>query len=61
MAAAHVAGVAALMRAANPSLDPLDVRDILMDTARPMSAPCTGCGTGLLDAGSAVEAARDSN
>jgi len=61
MAAAHVAGVAALMRAANPSLDPLDVRDILMDTARPMSAPCTGCGTGLLDAGSAVEAVRGGN
>jgi serine protease len=61
MAAAHVAGVAALMRAVNPLLDPLDVRDILMDTARPMSRPCTGCGTGLLDAARAVEAARDMN
>jgi serine protease len=59
MAAAHVAGAAVLVRAANPNLDPNEVRDILIETTRPFASWCDGCGSGLLDAGRAVEAARE--
>lgn len=57
MAAPHVAGVAALMLAANPRLSPDQVDALLTSTARPFPAPCTGCGSGIVDAGAAVAAA----
>ena len=57
-AAAHVSGTAALVRAANPVLGPQDVRDIIIDTTRPLPVSCPqGCGSGLLDAASAVRSA----
>lgn len=55
MAAPHVAGVAALMLAANPALSPAEVEQVLRDTARPLPGTCTGgCGTGIVDANAAV-------
>jgi serine protease len=60
MAAPHVAGVAALMLSVNPKLTPDQVHEYLIDTTRPMPVRCTkGCGTGLLDAGAAVDAVFD--
>jgi serine protease len=57
MAAPHVAGVAALMYALNPALTPDRVREYMVDTTRPMRVRCANaCGTGLLDAGAAVDA-----
>ncbi|NML13957.1 S8 family serine peptidase [Azohydromonas sp. G-1-1-14] len=57
MATPHVAGVAALMLAANPSLTPDQVEERLKGAVRPFPAACGGCGTGLLDANAAVDAA----
>ena len=63
MAAPHVAGVAALMLAANPNLNPGQVKQILQDTSRPfvkgMGTLCTSnsCGSGMLDADKAVKTA----
>jgi serine protease len=65
MAAPHVAGVAALLRAVDPDITPAEVAAVLRSTAAPMSASdCNGrspagllaadCGAGLLDAGAAL-------
>jgi serine protease len=67
MAAPHVAGVAALMVALESTLTPLQVRDLLQQTAVPLSdAACNGaadagltavdCGAGILDARAALAA-----
>jgi subtilisin family serine protease len=59
-AAPHVSGAAALLRAANPALEPRDVRDMIIDTASPLPVACPeGCGSGLLDVASAVRSAID--
>jgi cytochrome c553 len=64
MATPHVSGVASLMLALSPKLYPNEVRSILQSTARPHPAntTCFGvlgqCGTGLLDAASAVARVR---
>ena len=71
MAAPHVSGVISLMLAANSSLSPAQVEQILKQTARPFPVSPRGaaftcssdpaalhhCGAGLLDAGAAVRAA----
>ena len=71
MAAPHVSGVISLMLAANPTLSPAQIEQILKQTARPFSPSPRGagftcssdplalyhCGAGLLDAGAAVRAA----
>lgn len=59
MAAPHVAGVAALMRSAAPSLTPVQIEEKLKKAARPLPGTCyTGeCGAGLVDAAAAVRAA----
>jgi serine protease len=71
MAAPHVSGVVALMLAANSSLSPAQVEQILKQTARPFPISPRGaqftcssdpaalyhCGAGMLDAGAAVRAA----
>ncbi len=59
MATPHVAGVAALMLAANPSLTPAQVSALMQLTAHPFGAGgCPlGCGAGIVDAAKAVAAA----
>jgi serine protease len=57
MAAPHIAGVAALMYAANPSITPDEVESALKSTTRSFAGSCSQCGTGLVDAAAAVNAA----
>jgi serine protease len=57
MATPHVAGTAALMFAAKSTLTPDDVESMLKSTARAFPATCSGCGTGIVDATAAVNAA----
>jgi serine protease len=57
MATPHVAGVAALMLSKNPNLTPDDVEAKLKSSARAFPAACSGCGTGIVDAAAAVNAA----
>ncbi len=65
MATPHVAGVASLMLSANPSLTPAQVESLLKANVTPFatsgaaSTNCTIliCGTGILNAGAAVQAA----
>ncbi|MFK8030034.1 MAG: S8 family serine peptidase [Gammaproteobacteria bacterium] len=56
MAAPHVAGVAALLLGADPTLSSSDLTNIIKNTARPIpgSCPQNGCGAGLLDAEAAL-------
>lgn len=56
MATPHVAGVAALLRSADPSLTPDQLADALIASARPFPASCSGCGAGILDAPGALAA-----
>jgi len=62
MAAPHVAGIVALMKAAAETpLSPAEVESILKDTARPLVVPETcpgGCGAGIVDANAAVAVAQ---
>ena len=57
MAAPHVAGVAALMLSANPSLAVDAVTSLLRSSSKTFPASCTGCGIGIVDAAAAVNAA----
>ncbi|UOF02650.1 S8 family peptidase [Bdellovibrio reynosensis] len=58
MAAPHVTGVVALIKATNPSLTPEQVTQILKSTARPFVAiPDKPIGAGLANAPGAVDAA----
>ncbi|MCK5405638.1 MAG: S8 family serine peptidase, partial [Desulfobulbaceae bacterium] len=59
MASPHVAGVAALIKAVNPSLTNIDIRGILEDTAEDLGAERwdSSFGYGLVDAAAAVAAA----
>ena len=57
MATPHVAGTVALMLARNPRLTPDEVETRLKESARPFPAACGQCGSGLLDANAAVDAA----
>jgi serine protease len=57
MATPHVAGTAALMFAVNAALTPDDIESKLKSTARAFPASCSGCGTGIVDATAAVNAA----
>ncbi|MBT2404266.1 MULTISPECIES: S8 family serine peptidase [unclassified Streptomyces] len=57
MAAPHVAGLAALVVAAKPSLTPAQVESAIKANTRPLAGTCTGgCGTGLADAAATVNA-----
>ncbi|MGX8797109.1 S8 family peptidase [Fusibacter sp. JL298sf-3] len=56
MATPHVAGVAGLMRAANPNLTVAEARQILRSTAQPAGAS-NQYGYGIVDAAAAVQAA----
>jgi serine protease len=54
LAAPLVAGVAALIMSRHPDLMPLEVERILRTTARPFPTPCSGCGTGIVNARAAT-------
>ena len=56
MATPHVAGVAALMLSADPSLTPTEIETTLKNTARSFPASCSQCGSGIVDANAAVDA-----
>lgn len=64
MAAPHVSGVVALMRSIAPEITGKQVLDILKKTSRPFpkdlknTCDAMRCGAGLLDAGAAVQAAK---
>jgi serine protease len=60
MATPHVAGVAALMLAANSNLTPDEIAARLKSTARAFPASCVGCGAGIVDAAAAAAWARTS-
>lgn len=57
MATPHVAAVAALVIAKNPSLTPDQVKSTLTSTVRAFPGTCSGCGAGLVDANAALAAA----
>ena len=54
MATPHVAGVAALMYEVDPAITPDQLESMLKSTARTFPATCTQCGSGIVDAASAV-------
>ncbi|MFE0600487.1 S8 family serine peptidase [Streptomyces sp. NPDC058871] len=57
MAAPHIAGLAALMKSANPALTPAQIETAIKNNARPLAGTCTGgCGAGLADAAATVAA-----
>ncbi|MEL6871082.1 MAG: S8 family peptidase [Pseudomonadota bacterium] len=61
MAAPHVAGLAALLKAADSSLTPTQIENTITSTARSFPASCSQCGSGIADAAAAVAAVTGSN
>lgn len=57
MATPHVAGVAALMLSKNSALTPDEIESKLKSSSRAFPATCTSCGSGIVDANAAVDAA----
>jgi len=57
MATPHVSGVVALMLSVKPALTPDQVTSILQSTARAFPATCSQCGSGIVNAIAAVNAA----
>jgi serine protease len=57
MATPHVVGVVALMLSKNPALTPDEVETRLKASTRAFPATCSQCGTGIVDASAAVDAA----
>lgn len=63
LAAAHVTGVAALVKSANPTLSALEIKQILLDTAQPVTdgtyaaSPNNAYGHGVVNAYGAVRKA----
>ena len=57
MATPHVAAVVALMLAKNSTLTPDQVATALKGSTRPFPGTCSQCGTGIVDASAAVDAA----
>jgi serine protease len=59
MAAPHVAGIAALMRAVNRNLSHADAERLLRETADPAGRCPEGCGAGLVNPAAAIRAAAE--
>lgn len=57
LAAPQGAGVAALMISKNPKLSGINVENRLRLSARPFPVPCSGCGSGIVDADRALRSA----
>jgi serine protease len=57
MATPHVSGVVALMLSVKSTLTPDQVTSILQSTARAFPATCSQCGSGIVNANAAVDAA----
>jgi serine protease len=57
MATPHVVGVVALMLQAKSTLTPDEVTGILQSTARAFPTTCSQCGSGIVNANAAVDAA----
>jgi serine protease len=57
MATPHVAGAVALMLAKNSALTPDEVLSRLQSSSRAFPATCSQCGSGIVDANAAVDAA----
>lgn len=57
MATPHVAAAVALMLSKNPALTPEQVESLLKSSSRGFSVTCTQCGTGIVNALAAVNAA----
>ena len=58
MATPHVAAVAALMLSVNSALTPDNVETMLKSSSKAFPATCSQCGSGLLDASAAIDAAK---
>ncbi|MFG1667112.1 S8 family serine peptidase [Streptomyces sp. Y7] len=57
MASPHVAGLAALMKSANPALTPAQIESAIKTNSRALPGTCSGgCGAGLADAAKTVQA-----
>jgi serine protease len=57
MATPHIAGLAALMKSANPALTPAQIESAVKSNARALPGTCSGgCGAGLADAARTVQA-----
>ncbi len=54
MAAPHVAGLAAMLKALDPGLTPDQIESTITSTARAFPATCSQCGAGIADAAAAV-------
>ncbi|WP_222598309.1 S8 family peptidase [Lentzea tibetensis] len=56
MAAPHIAGLAALVKAKDASLTPAQIETLIKNNTRPIPGTCNSCGTGLADAAKTVAA-----
>ncbi|MFE0253814.1 S8 family serine peptidase [Streptomyces sp. NPDC059010] len=62
MAAPHIAGLAALMKSANPALTPAQIESAMKTNSRALPGTCSGgCGAGLADAAKTVQAVSGSS
>ncbi|NUP21848.1 MAG: S8 family serine peptidase [Streptomyces sp.] len=62
MAAPHIAGLAALMKSANPALTPAQIESAIKTNSRALPGTCSGgCGAGLADAAKTVQAVSGSS
>ncbi|MBU2710706.1 S8 family peptidase [Zooshikella harenae] len=56
LAAAHVAGVAAILYSLQPTITPIEIKQLITSTAQ-KQPKCSECGHGVIDAGAAVNKA----